>query len=53
MISTAMAGSRPAPSMQFLVVDRAIDTDDELSDWDAPVDVDLLDPPINRNRVGH
>nr|KAG5712416.1 hypothetical protein BaRGS_023995 [Batillaria attramentaria] len=46
-----MATSRPSP--QYLVVDRGIDTDDELSDWDAPVDVDLLDPPVPRNKVGN
>ncbi|KAL8594399.1 hypothetical protein ACOMHN_032986 [Nucella lapillus] len=39
----------PGP-MQYLVVERAGDTDDDLSDWEAPVDVDLGDPPLPRNR---
>ena len=52
-----MAASQPPPlspgPMQYLVVDRGLDTDDELSDWDAPVEIDLLDPPVPKNKVGH
>lgn len=55
-MSVVMAASQPAElspgPMHYLVVDRGHDTDDDLSDWDAPVEIDLLDPPVHKNKVG-
>ena len=45
-------GTYPSPRMDYLTVDDRTggtgDTDDDLSDWDAPVEVDLSEPPVPR-----
>lgn len=52
MAAVADSCSSSMPSSRFLEVERAVDTDDDLSDWDGPIEVDLLDPPLPRNKVG-
>ncbi|XP_041351030.1 inositol-trisphosphate 3-kinase B-like isoform X3 [Gigantopelta aegis] len=53
-IPGAVAGTRCecAGTMDYLTVEvrstGAGDTDDDLSDWDAPVEVDLSEPPVPR-----